>query len=82
MCMLMSVTKVNLVEAASSELAEIPISFLEPLAYKNLKQRKDSIAFCDIAKMRKSNRAPVYVNKEPKGSRWFTMEGDRAVFGK
>ena len=84
MCMLMSVTRVNLVEADNLEEAEIPISFLEEDAYKNLNQSVNSIAFCDIEQMEISERprAPVYVNKYPNGSNWFSMYDNRLVFEK
>ena len=79
----MSVTKVNLVEADNLEEAEIPISFMEEAAYKNLNQSENSIAFCDIEQMKipERPRAPVYVNKYPKGSgasQWHAENAEHA----
>ena len=81
MCMIMSVTRVNLVEAASLDTAEIPISFLEQADYRKLSD-KNSIAFSDIEEMTISGRTPIYINTYPEGSTWSSMDGDRLVFEK
>ena len=82
MCMLMSVTRVNLVEAESLEVAEIPISFLKEADYINLNQPENSIAFCDIHQMKVSQRVPIHVNTNPKNATWLSLSEDRLVFGK
>ena len=46
--MLMSMTRVNLVEADNFKVAEIPISLLEKAEYNNIAKTNDSIAYCDI----------------------------------
>jgi len=78
MCMLMSVTKVNLVEATSFERADIPISFLDQTKYRALNEHANSIAFSDSDQMLNSTKptAPVYFNIQSKCARWRSMNQD------
>ena len=77
MCMLMSLTKVNLVEATSLKRADIPISFLDQAEYKALNKNANSIAFCDSDQMNQPKpTAPVYVNIQSKCARWRSIDQD------
>ena len=60
----MSLTKVNLVEAKSFELADIPISFLEPADYTAISKVNSSIAYCDTTPMK--DLKPVLVRNARK----------------
>ena len=76
MCMLMSATKVNLVEVDSFENADIPISFIQNTNFKAMNNDKGAIAFVQFGEMKKTNpKAPLYVNMGTKCAKWkFTNE--------
>ena len=87
MCMVMSLTKVNLVEADSLENAEFPIVFLEHNNYTKIQnidnkfstnlRNEHLVTFCDKSKLRAQMRAPVYLNKNPTDAIWFQVDDDR-----
>ena len=73
--MLMSVTKVNLVEATNYDTADIPITFLTGAEYRTVNDQQSSVAFSDIEMMHNEPpTAPVYLNIHPGcGNRWVAM---------
>ena len=74
--MLMSISKVNLVEASSYEDADIPISFMKWKEYNTINNDVHSVAFSDVTQMKnRKPTAPVYINMEPNCVRWWPMHG-------
>ena len=55
-------------------------SVSEKAEYKIRNDVEHSIAFCDVEQMHNSKpTAPVYVNNEPTGARWLSLDKDRLV---
>ena len=74
--MLMSISKVNLVEASNYKDADIPISFLKLREYSTINNEFYSVAFSDVKQMENGKpTAPVYINMEPNCVRWWPMHG-------